>query len=170
MSQQLSDASLDKVTGVLGMLLAMGYGYLAYTMEDSLLADAVGAGGVPLGVSVSLFAAAFILFLRAWWRTSHKSEIRQVLQDGEETLNGLHPHVKAGALLLILAVYVGLLPFLGYVLSIGLLVMAAAALGGARRWPVLLACAALSGPILWLIFDMALGIGLPTGFWLLMGK
>jgi len=84
----------------------------------------------------------------------------------EHASNNRHkPHAMAAALVLILGAYVLALPFFGYVLSIGVLIAAVAWLGGVRQWRPLLLCALLAGPVLWLIFDQALAISLPVGFW-----
>jgi putative tricarboxylic transport membrane protein len=172
MSEQLTDASADKITGAAGMLAGAAYGYTALNIEDSLLADAVGAGGVPLAVSATLFLAALILSLRAWFKSPVQTPVQTPVQSADPAVQSdaaqggsAHPHLMAGALLLLLALYVWVLPFLGYLLSIGLLVASCAWLGGARQKRSLMLAALLAGPALWLIFDWALAIGLPMGVW-----
>jgi hypothetical protein len=71
----------------------------------------------------------------------------------------------AAGLLAILAVYVVLLPVLGYVVSIGLLIGAVAWFAGARKPVSVMACMVIAGPLLWLMFDWALEIRLPVGLW-----
>jgi putative tricarboxylic transport membrane protein len=71
----------------------------------------------------------------------------------------------AVGLLAILAVYVALLPVLGYVPSIGLLIGAVAWFAGARKAVSVVACMVVAGPLLWLMFDWALEIRLPVGLW-----
>ncbi len=168
MSEQLTDASADKITGAAGMLAGAAYGYTALNIEDSLLADAVGAGGVPLAVSATLFLAALILSLKAWLKSPVQTPVQSAdpaVQSDAAQGGSAHPHLMAGALLLLLALYVWVLPFLGYLLSIGLLVASCAWLGGARQKRSLMLAALLAGPALWLIFDWALAIGLPMGVW-----
>jgi putative tricarboxylic transport membrane protein len=116
---------------------------------------------VPTGVGVVLLIASLFLFVK-----SFKSKA-SMLNEAEEPIEGgsQHPHAMALGLLLILAAYVFLLPILGYVLSVGLLVGAAAWFAGARRYTSLVLCAVLAGPVLWFVFDWTLEIRLPVGLW-----
>ena len=164
----MNDALVDRISGGLGMLLAASYIVNAQSIEDSLLADAVGAAGVPTGVGVVLLIASLFLFVK-----SFKSKASMLNETEEEPSEGgsQHPHAMALGLLLILAAYVFLLPILGYVLSVGLLVGAAAWFAGARRYTSLVLCAVLAGPVLWFVFDWTLEIRLPVGLWpLWLGK
>ena len=158
----MSDALVDRISGGLGMLLAASYIATAQSIEDSLLADAVGASGVPTGVGVVLWAASLFLFLK-----SFKSKASMLDETEEAPTEGgsQHPHAMALGLLLILAAYVFVVPILGYVLSVGLLVGAAAWFAGARRYTSLVLCAVLAGPVLWFVFDWTLEIRLPVGLW-----
>ena len=152
----------DRLTGLLGVIFSSMYVYQASQIEDSLLADAVGASGVPTGVGVVLLIASLFLFVK-----SFKSKASMLNEAEEEPIEGgsQHPHAMALGLLLILAAYVFLLPILGYVLSVGLLVGAAAWFAGARRYTSLVLCAVLAGPVLWFVFDWTLEIRLPVGLW-----
>jgi hypothetical protein len=152
----------DRLTGILGIAVSSMYVYQASLIEDSLLADAVGAAGVPTGVGVVLLIASLFLFVK-----SFKSKASMLNETEEEPGEGgsQHPHAMALGLLLILAAYVFLLPILGYVLSVGLLVGAAAWFAGARRYTSLVLCAVLAGPVLWFVFDWTLEIRLPVGLW-----
>ena len=51
MSEQFSDATADKLTGALGLVASVAYGYTALNIEDSLLADADRARRVPFSVA-----------------------------------------------------------------------------------------------------------------------
>jgi putative tricarboxylic transport membrane protein len=158
----MNDALVDRISGGLGMLLAASYIATAQSIEDSLLADAVGASGVPTGVGVVLLIASLFLFAK-----SFKTKAGMLTETEGETAEGgsEHPHAMALGLLLILAAYVFFLPILGYVLSVGLLVGAAAWFAGARRYTSLVLCAVLAGPVLWFVFDWTLEIRLPVGLW-----
>lgn len=158
----MNDALVDRISGGLGMLLAASYIATAQSIEDSLLADAVGASGVPTGVGVVLLIASLFLFAK-----SFKTNAGMLTETEGETAEGgsEHPHAMALGLLLILAAYVFFLPILGYVLSVGLLVGAAAWFAGARRYTSLVLCAVLAGPVLWFVFDWTLEIRLPVGLW-----
>ena len=152
----------DRLTGILGIAVSSMYVYQASLIEDSLLADAVGVAGVPTAIGYLMLAASMCLFLKSWLKTKQKPEVSE-----EETEPGgsEHPHWKALGLLALLAAFVAIVPVLGFVVSIGLFVAAVAYYAGARDVKTLMWCALLTGPMLWLSFDYALEIHLPTGMW-----
>jgi len=162
----MNDALVDRISGGLGVLLAGSYIMTARGIEDSLLADGVGASGVPMGVGIVLLLASFCLFVKSLKNKAaideppHSSKTELPAASGHK-----HPHAMALGLLLILALYVCLLPFVGYVVSVGILVAAVAWFAGARSHASLVMCSALAGPVLWLVFDWALEIRLPAGLW-----
>ena len=162
----MNDALVDRISGGLGMLLAGSYILSAQGIEDSLLADGVGASGVPMGVGIVLLLASFFLFVKS---LKNKAAMDELPYSGETEVpaakGSKHPHAMALGLILILASYVFLLPLLGYVVSVGILVGAVAWFAGARRYTSLLMCSVLAGPLLWLVFDWALEIRLPVGLW-----
>jgi putative tricarboxylic transport membrane protein len=160
----MSNSILDRITGVLGMSLATAYLMFTRNIEDSMLADAVGAAGVPTGVGVVLLVASLLLFIKSWKKSAAKTAAGS--EESEELAEGFeHPHRQAAILLAILVVYVALLSVLGYVISIGLLVGAVAWFGGARRWQTVGICMLVTGPLLWFMFDFLLEIHLPVGLW-----
>ena len=153
----------DRLTGLLGVVFSSVYVYQASQIEDSLLADAVGVAGVPTAIGYLMLVASALLFLKTWLKTQNAvSE-----DDGEEPEPGgsEHPHLKAMGLLALLAAFVAVVSVLGFLIAIGLMVAAIAYYGGARQFKTLLWCALLTGPALWLSFDYALEIHLPTGMW-----
>lgn len=165
----VADARVDRVTGALGALLSVSYVLYARGIEDSLLADGVGANGVPTGVGVVLLLASLALFCKSWIKPAAPDAIAPEVA-GDEA-GAKHPHRMALGLLGILAAYVALLPFLGYVVCIGLLVGSVAWLAGARKRLSVQACMLVAGPALWLLFDWALEIRMPVGLWpKLLGK
>ena len=163
----MNDRRVDRITGAVGAGLSISYLLYARGIEDSLLADSVGANGVPMGVGGLLLLASLALFGKSWVEPVEK----QTLPKEEEgtplhaPAGSAHPHRMALGLLALLAVYVALLPFLGYVVSIGLLVGSVAWLAGARQRVSVLMCMLTAGPVLWLLFDWALEIRLPVGLW-----
>ena len=128
-------------------------------IEDSLLADAVGAGGVPQGVGLVMLLAALALFAKSFMGApAASSEL-----DDEAGMPWPITLMRTAALVLILLAYTVLLTRLGYPLSLSLLVAASGWLAGAApRWPLWL-FAALSGPGLWLLFDRLLQVRMPVG-------
>jgi hypothetical protein len=160
----MSDSMVDRISGALGLLLASAYLVFTRGIEDSMLADAVGAAGVPTGVGVVLLLASLMLCIKSWKTSAIKSQAKP--DDGAEVVEGFeHPHRQAAILLAILIAYVALLPVLGYVLSIGLLVGSVAWFGGARKLRSIGICMLVAGPFLWFLFDWLLEIHMPVGLW-----
>lgn len=165
----MTDQRVDRITAVVGAALAISYLLYARGIEDSLLADGVGANGVPLGVGGLLLLACVALFVKSG--VKNKAEAGQNTAPAEAAdpdgpaAGAEHPHRMALGLLTLLAAYVALLPFLGYVVSVGLLVGSVAWLAGARKRVSVLTCMVTAGPVLWLLFDWALEIHLPVGLW-----
>jgi len=161
----MNDITVDRITGALGVVLASVYVLYARSIEDSMLADAVGAAGVPTGVGVMLALASLALLLKTL--RSAADDLTDEMPAPGMAASGVsrRPHAMAAGLLAILAVYVALLPVLGYVPSIGLLIGAVAWFAGARQLLSVTACMVLAGPLLWLMFDWALEIRLPVGLW-----
>jgi len=156
----MKDGTVDRISGALGLLVSVAYVLHARSIEDSMLADAVGAAGVPIGVGVMLGLASLALFLKSWGHAQ-----TEPAHDTQEAGASANPRAMAAGLLAILALYVSLLPVLGYVVSIGLLIGAVAGFAGARKPVSVFICMVVTGPLLWLMFDWALEIRLPVGLW-----
>ena len=151
----MNNTQRDRLLAVVTLIGAASYVATARAMEDSLLSDAVGAGGVPQGAGWGLMAVAALLLVR----TLGKGKAAVALP----TANRWPQIARTTALVLILLAYAALLPWLGYTLSINLLVLASGWLAGAAFKPTLWAYAALSGPALWALFDQLLQVRMPVG-------
>ncbi len=132
--------------------MALGGAYLAQAIaiEDSLLSDAVGAGGVPKGIGALMIGAGALLALRSLRAPPAEAK-------GE----GIAPHLKALGLLALLAAYVLLLPVLGYAPAILLLLVAVAAYAGAPLRPPLLLFGLGMTAVLWGSFVGLLHVPFP---------
>ncbi len=158
----------DLSTGLLGLALSGGYVWLAGGIEDSLLADEVGAAGVPSGVGYLMMLASAALLFKAvlrGWLLQGRTSTPSASDDGGEEGGGLQAHAQALGLLAILLAYVLLLPWVGYVLALSALVVAVAMYAGGRNRSTLLLLAVVVGPLLWLIFDRLLEVRMPKGMW-----
>ena len=153
-------------------LLALGTALFAGTLiaaargiEDSMLSDAVGAGGVPQGVGLAMAAAAVALFAKSFRRVTPASAISAQEAATPEVGAGPSPvvAVRTVGLVLILIGYALLLPVLGYAATVSLLVLTSGRLAGAPLKMPLWLCGALSGPLLWAVFDRALQVRMPVG-------
>lgn len=158
------------IAALLGIALSLAYIWQARSIEDSLLADEVGAGGVPTGVGLLLLVASVVLLVRSLMVGSPAAQIAQVAQDTRKDNEGQggraqHPHRMALGLLAILGGYVALLPVAGYVLSIGLLSIAVVRFSGGALDRTVAAFALAIGPLLWFLFSYLLQVRMPVGLW-----
>jgi putative tricarboxylic transport membrane protein len=147
------DAALGGVT----LALAVGYYLMAAAIPSSLLADAVGPQGLPRIYAVVLAALSLILLVKSLGRGAVAPE-----KAGPDASS--HAWRVAG-LLGIGVIYVIVVPWLGYMLSLaGLIVATTYYQGGTINRRVV--AVALSGAFaLWLLFVMVLGIPQPAGLW-----
>ena len=152
----MSDRQRDRVLALLALMLAAACVTGARAIEDSLLADAVGAGGVPQGVGIAMGLAALALFLKSFLGVAPSAEAGAA----KPWLDGA---ARTTGLVLILAGYAAVLPIAGYPLSVSLLGLAAGRLAGAPLKLPLIVCAALAGPLLWALFDALLKVRMPGG-------
>jgi hypothetical protein len=152
------------ITGSVGLIFSLVYIRFASGIEDSLLADEVGASGVPLAIGGLMALVSALLLFKAFIQKPtpvlHSDADQEPDPDAPQ-----NPHRLALGLLLILAAYLVLLPWLGYVLAIGLLSASVAWFAGGRESRVLLGFALFTGPLLWFLFDFALKVKMPAGIW-----
>ena len=161
-----TDARRDRLLSLLTAAFAVTYITAARRIEDSLLSDSVGAGGVPQGVGIAMLLMALALFANSFRgstaATTAADDAEKQAGPGWQAIA-----LRTAGLVAILVGYGLALPLLGYPLTVSLLVLAAGRLAGAAmRWPLLL-CAAVAGPLLWAMFDWALKVRMPVGsLWL----
>lgn len=148
----------DRITGVLGILVAASYVAYARQIEDGMLADEVGAAGVPSAVGLLMMLASVALLLKASRRSAGQRKAAP-----EDT--SWAAHWLALALLGVLAAYVLVLPVAGYWVSVALLIGAVSALVGARDLKVIAACSVLGASGLYALFTLLLKIRMPAGLW-----
>ena len=135
------------------MLVGAAWYHQASIIEDSLLSDAIGAGGVPKVLAAVMAGTGALLLLRTL--------LARPPQDGQG--RGVTPHVKAAGLLALLIGYALLAPLLGYPLAIALFAAATATYAGARLGLVTAAFGAGVALVLWLGFVKLLGVTFPAG-------
>jgi hypothetical protein len=127
-----------------------------------LLADSVGASGVPVSIGSLMALASALLLVKALMQKPTPA-LQANTDEAPDPDAPQNPHRLALGLLLILAAYLFLLPWLGYVTAIGLLSAAVAWFAGGREAKVLLGFVLVTGPVLWFLFDFALKVKMPTG-------
>jgi len=114
----------DLVLGVLSLVGSAGYLYETAQIPASLLEDTVGARGVPLAFGWTMASLGVVLCLRALLRG--RVDTASTSAANRDWTPTLRPHVQALGLLAILAAYVALVPFAGYIPSTALLIGAVA--------------------------------------------
>jgi putative tricarboxylic transport membrane protein len=150
----------DLVFGGAAFALAVGYYLMAAAIPTSFLADAIGPQGLPKAYAVLLAGLSLVLVVRS---------VR--LQPDLGSADSRRPAIdrqtlgRVAGLLAIGVAYVGVVPRLGYMLSLAALIVATTYYqGGALNRHV--AVVAMSGAVFfWLLFVMLLGIPQPAGLW-----
>lgn len=159
---QFSGAQKDRVLAVLAAVFAVSLITAARAIEDSLLSDAVGAGGVPQGVGGVMLVAALALF-----GNSFRNQVAAVNVSHETSERDAQSPwsvaTRTTGLVIVLLGFGLLLPMLGYAATVSHLVLAVGWLAGAALRAPLLLCAAGTGPFLWALFDKALQVRMPVG-------
>jgi putative tricarboxylic transport membrane protein len=152
----------DLSLGILALVASAGYLYETAQIPESLLDDAVGARGVPLAFGWTMAVVGALLCLRGLLRRRKTDD-----EPSADTDSGtaLRPHVQALGLLGLLAAYVAVLPFAGYIPSTALLIAAVAWFAGGERNRNLIVVAIAGAVALWLMFDPMLDVSLPAGSW-----
>ncbi|MDQ0305081.1 tripartite tricarboxylate transporter TctB family protein [Ancylobacter polymorphus] len=151
----------DFLSGGVLIALAAAYYIATGTIAESTLSDEIGATGLPRLLAMLLAFIGLALIARTAFvaLAARRANVPQIPAEEEEGA----PLPRAVGLLLIGGAYVLLLPFLGYFLSVALLIGAVAFYeGAARSW--VLPTAALGGATLyWAIFVKLLGVHQPAG-------
>jgi putative tricarboxylic transport membrane protein len=134
------------------VLLGSTWFHQAAAIQDSLLSDAVGAGGVPKVLAAIMTGAGMLLVLRTLLRPP-----------AAEPGRSRAAHAKAAGLFAAMVLYVLAAPVLGYPLALGLFGAAVALYAGARaNLTTALFGIGMAG-LFWLGFVKLLGVAFPTG-------
>ena len=157
----------DLLAALILLLIAAGYYVVAGDINQSALADEIGAAGVPVVYATLLAAIALALAAKAMiqWRFTRAASGHQIndLQGEGRKLSG------AAGLLAIGLAYVAAVTFVGYLISI-VAVIACVALYQGERPGWRLARIAIGGGLgFWIFFDRLLGVDMPPGFWTALG-
>lgn len=147
----------DGWSGLVLLALAGGYYFATGSIANSTLEDEVGAIGLPRALAVMLALIGIALFLKSL-RTG-----RTAAADGRDEQEADVRLPRALGFLALGVVYVLILPYVGYLVSVALLIGAVAFYEGApRRWTI--PAAAIGGAVLyWAIFVKLLGVNQPVG-------
>ncbi len=154
----------DLACGVLMLALAIAYYSVAAAIPESTLADAVGPQGLPIKYALALGILSILLIINTL--LGRGGGVRAVVGVAKNAgKSDLYAGLRAAGMLLMGVAYVVVLPWLGYVVSIALLILAIACYieGRLSRWAIPIA--ACGGIAFWVIFVEILQIPQPTGLW-----
>lgn len=169
----------DVWIGLATLALAGIYWYGADQIPISPLDGAVNAAAMPKALAYALGGLAIILILRAVIIEVITRRATETTADGarqrpsagaedggtEDAVVRRSRHLRAAGMLGIGILYLIAVPYLGYMLSIALLVFAVATYMKARPDRKLLLLSAGIALFFYLLFVRFLGIPLPPGFW-----
>lgn len=154
--------------GVAIMVFSAGYLALCGQVQESLLSDAVGAAGLPRAVAWSMIVLGGLLTMRSLRFRPATALPREAVGEADDAAlaredGSLNPHLKALGLLAMLALFVFVMPFIGYIAATAVLLCAVAFYGGAVHGRNLAIIAVAGALGLWFLFDFSLHIPLPVG-------
>lgn len=137
----------DRIFGIFGLLLAIGFAFAAFTIEESFLSDAVGPKAFPLIVATILGLSSLVIALRP---------------DAEPDWPALGRLVEVVSAVVVMALYAKLLPVAGFVIATAL---AATYLSWRLGSPLVGAIATGFGTSIgiYVVFHLVLGLSLARG-------
>lgn len=150
--------SRDFVGGLVAIVLGSLYLLFAFRQRVSALADTIGPAGIPKVLGILMVALGIILCAQSIYQRS-----KFVVPAASEWDGEARKIYRAFGLIVIAVIYLFILVFLGYVLSIALLLAALAFyLGAVFSWRMVL-IAVTGAVMLWMIFVFLLDVPMPAG-------
>ncbi|HVI88739.1 MAG TPA: tripartite tricarboxylate transporter TctB family protein [Dongiaceae bacterium] len=155
----------DLVSGCILLVFSIVYYLAASAIPISLLADSVGAQGLPKSYGIALGILSALLIAQALYARWRGAPVVDAANAAVARRRDKAGALRAAGMLAIGIGYVLLLPWLGYALCLALLI--ATTVWYQERhyrhkvWPL-----AIGGAVVfWLIFVQLLQIAEPSGFW-----
>jgi putative tricarboxylic transport membrane protein len=160
------------------LAIAATYYMLGTNIPQSALDDAVGPRGLPRAYAIVLAVLALVTIVRGALSGAHQADVLASNHEAERGGADVHrPRKRAGwrfiGLALIGIAYLAVVPWLGYLISIALLIGCTAWYQGGSitgepdkpRATGIFVVAASGAVVLWLLFVALLGIPQPSGVW-----
>lgn len=160
----IGHTSADTWIGVIMLIAALVYWLEAGKIRISPLDGLVGAAGLPKSLAYVLAGLSLILIARGIAET--KIRLRSNAAESEEPRSlgdWIKPHLRAVGMLAIGVVYLLLLPWLGYTITVAMLLFAVSVYNGAQINLRTILVAVIGAAFCQLLFVQFLGITLPTG-------
>lgn len=137
----------DRIFGLVGLLLAIGYAWAAFTIEESFLSDAVGPKAFPLIIAAVLALSSVVIIAKP---------------DQGPDWPALGRFMEVGSAVLVMILYATLLPELGFVIATALAATYLTwRLGTAPISSVICGCLTSAG--IYTVFHLVLGLSLAKG-------
>lgn len=150
----------DLILGLTAFSLGAAYTYQAAQIPRSALGDAVGAGGVPQILGLIMCLCGVMLIVQSLWLRRAGNYVPEAIS--EVFADPRHLMVFAGGVVVCTIAYFFLLNLVGYIVAMTLYLTAIIRLQGVA-FSMRSGLVALLGAVgLWLLFDIFLGINLPT--------
>lgn len=153
-AQQRRALIADLVVSALFMLLGLYVSVASVTEYDLVDRGQVGPGMLPLVVGLALMVTSAIVMLRLRGGASVETDTE---------LPNLTEAGRALALLILIVVTVVVMPIVGAIVSLGVFGLIETMVLERRGWRLGLLTAVLIPALLYLFFELALGVPLPRG-------
>jgi putative tricarboxylic transport membrane protein len=142
--------------GVLSLVFGVVYYIAAMDVPQSMLSDEVGADGIPKALAVAFMIFGVLQVGRAFLGL-------KAAESGELAGLDLRTHLRSFGMIAIGIGYLIATPFLGYPLTVTVLIFVVAVYAGQALTWRLAGISAVGGFAMWFCFVKALGITMPTG-------
>jgi hypothetical protein len=151
------------ITGTFLLIFSVVFWFGADAIPKSSLSGSVGADGLPkmLAVALGVLSAGLIVQTLLMMRTA----LVAASPNREAKSEQLSLYLRGFGMIVIGIGYLVLVPYLGYMLTIALLLLTAAVYNGKRPSIGLLLFAVLGSVVFYLLFVQVLDVPLPAGFW-----
>ncbi|WP_414472200.1 tripartite tricarboxylate transporter TctB family protein [Microvirga sp. M2] len=151
------------ITGTLLLIFSVVFWFGADTIPKSRLGGSVGADGLPkmLAIALGVLSAGLIVQTLLMMRTAQVATHAGPKAAGEP----ISLYLRGFGMIVIGAAYLVLVPYLGYMLTIALLLLTVAIYNGKRPTAGLLVFAIVGSVFFYLLFVRVLDVPLPAGFW-----
>lgn len=137
----------DRIFGVIGLILAIGYAWAALIIEESFLSDAVGPKAFPLIIAAVLALASVAIFVKP---------------DAEPHWPSLARFLEVAAAVFVMILYAIALPEIGFVIATALAATYLTwRLGSAPVSSVV--CGVSTSLGIYVVFHLVLGLSLAKG-------
>ncbi|TYC48263.1 tripartite tricarboxylate transporter TctB family protein [Rhodobacterales bacterium] len=137
----------DRIFGLVGLLLSIGYAWAALAIQESFLSDAVGPKAFPLIIATVLGLASLAIIIRP---------------DASPEWPSLVRFLEVGAAILVMVLYAMFLPELGFVVATALAATYLTwRLGTRPLSSVVSGCLTSAG--IYVVFHLVLGLSLAKG-------